>query len=131
MPNVLAMSFEGELAPSFDLRCLHPGRKPPDGWGIGYYPGSEPAATVLKEPAPAHGSIRGELIKAWEHLASPLMVMHIRTARWGGPSDANTQPFSRGWGGRDWLFAHSGSLNRRLELAPLSLLPAPSESSIR
>jgi len=22
MPNLLAMSFEGELAPSFDLRCL-------------------------------------------------------------------------------------------------------------
>src|SRR5438046_2370573 len=27
------MSFEGELAPSFDLRCLLPGRPPPDGWG--------------------------------------------------------------------------------------------------
>lgn len=130
MPNVLAMSFEGELAPSFDLRCLHPGKKPPDGWGIGYYPGSEPAASVLKEPAPTHGSIRSELIKAWEHLASPLMVMHIRTARWGGRSDANTQPFSRGWGGRDWLFAHSGSL-QRLELAPPSVRMRPSESAIR
>ena len=41
MPNLFAMSFEGTLAPSFDLRCLHPGRKPPDGWGIGYYPGGE------------------------------------------------------------------------------------------
>ena len=38
MPNLLAMSFEGELAPSFDLRCLHPGSTPPDGWGIGWYP---------------------------------------------------------------------------------------------
>ena len=35
MPNLLAMSFEGELAPSFDLRCLQPGRTLPDGWGIG------------------------------------------------------------------------------------------------
>ena len=32
MPNLLAISFEGDLAPSFDLRCLAPGRKPPDGW---------------------------------------------------------------------------------------------------
>ena len=31
MPNFLAMSFEGTLAPSFDLRCLHPGHKLPDG----------------------------------------------------------------------------------------------------
>jgi transglutaminase-like putative cysteine protease/predicted glutamine amidotransferase len=116
MPNLLAMSFEGALAPSFDLRCLHPGRKPPDGWGIGYYPGGEPSASVLKEPAPPPGSIRSEVIKAWEHLASSIFVLHIRTATWGQVSDANTQPFLRSHGGREWLFAHSGSLNYRLEL---------------
>jgi transglutaminase-like putative cysteine protease/predicted glutamine amidotransferase len=114
MPNLLAMSFEGTLAPSFDLRCLHPGRKPPDGWGIGYYPGGEPSASVLKEPAPANGSIRGELVKAWDHLASSIFVVHIRTATWGQNSDANTQPFSYPYGGRQWLFGHSGSLRERL-----------------
>jgi transglutaminase-like putative cysteine protease/predicted glutamine amidotransferase len=30
-------------------------------------------------------------------------------------SDANTQPFSRTWGRRDWLIAHAGSLDRKLE----------------
>jgi transglutaminase-like putative cysteine protease/predicted glutamine amidotransferase len=118
MPNLLAMSFEGELAPSFDLRCLHPGRNPPDGWGIGYYPGGEPSATVLKEPAPPNGSIRSELVKAWEHLESSLFVVHIRSATWGAPTDANTQPFLRSWGRRDWLFAHSGSLAERPMLRP-------------
>lgn len=108
------MSFEGTLAPSFDLRCLHPGRKPPDGWGIGYYPGGEPSASVLKEPAPASGSIRSELVKAWDHLASSIFVVHIRTATWGQNSDANTQPFSYPYGGRQWLFGHSGSLRERL-----------------
>src|SRR5438552_5568534 len=116
MPNVLAMSFEGELAPSFDLRCLKPGRKPPDGWGIGYYPGGEPSASVLKEPAPPPGSIRSELVKAWEHLESSLFVLHIRTATWGANTDANTQPFVRSWGGREWLIGHAGSLSHRLEL---------------
>jgi transglutaminase-like putative cysteine protease/predicted glutamine amidotransferase len=115
MPNLLAMSFEGELAPCFDLRCLHPGHRPPDGWGIGYYPGGEPSASVLKEPAPSHGSIRSELVKAWEHLEASLFVLHIRTATWGSISDANTQPFARSYGGRDWLFAHSGSLHHRVE----------------
>jgi transglutaminase-like putative cysteine protease/predicted glutamine amidotransferase len=113
MPNLLAMSFEGELAPSFDLRCLHPGALPPDGWGMGYYPGGEPSAAVLKEPAPPHGSIRSELVKSWEHLETSLFVVHIRTATWGAVNDANTQPFARSWGGRDWLFAHSGSLRQR------------------
>ncbi len=118
MPNLLAMSFEGALAPSFDLRCLQPGRNLPDGWGIGYYPGGEPSATVLKEPAPPVGSIRSELVKAWEHLESSLFVVHIRTATWGAPSDANTQPFARAWGRRDWLFAHSGSLGERPQPRP-------------
>ena len=68
MPNLLAMSFEGELAPSFDLRCLEADRKHPDGWGIAYFPGGEPSATLLKEPAPPPGSIRSELVRAWEHL---------------------------------------------------------------
>ena len=72
MPNLFAMSFEGTLAPSFDLRCLQPGRTPPDGWGIGYYPGGEPSASVLKEPAPESGSIRSEIVKAWDHLASSI-----------------------------------------------------------
>jgi transglutaminase-like putative cysteine protease/predicted glutamine amidotransferase len=115
MPNLLAMSFEGELAPCFDLRCLHPGRQAPDGWGIAYYPGGEPSAAVLKEPAPPQGSIRSALVKAWEHLEASLFVLHIRTATWGSISDANTQPFSRSYAGRDWLFSHSGSLRHRVE----------------
>ena len=114
MPNLFAMSFEGTLAPSFDLRCLHAGRKPPDGWGIAYYPGGEPSASVLKEPAPASGSIRSGLVKAWDHLASSIFVVHIRTATWGQNSDANTQPFLRAHGGRDWIIGHSGSLRERL-----------------
>ncbi len=118
MPKYLAMSFEGDFAPSFDLHCLRPGRRPPDGWGIGYYPGGGPSAAVLKEPTPPHGSIRSELIKAWEHLESSLFVLHIRVATWGPITDANTQPFSRSWGGRDWLIAHGGSLTTRLTPRP-------------
>src|SRR5204863_2466497 len=116
------MPFEGELAPSFDLTCLRPQGKTPDGWGLAFYPGGERSAQVLKEAAPPpHGSIRSELVKAWQHLESSLFVLHIRRARWGQLSDANTQPFVRSHGGRDWLIAHGGSLAHRLEVAPASL----------
>jgi transglutaminase-like putative cysteine protease/predicted glutamine amidotransferase len=114
MPNLLAMSFEGELAPSFTLHCLDAGRTLPDGWGLGYYPAGEPTAAILKEPAPPQTSIRSQLALAWEQVASPLFVLHIRHATWGALSDANTQPFSRTWGRRDWLIAHAGSLDQRL-----------------
>src|SRR5450631_1173052 len=115
MPNLLAMSFEGELAPSFSLHCLDAGRELPDGWGLGYYPAGEPSAAVLKEPAPPQGSMRSQLALAWEQVASSQFVLHIRHATWGSLSDANTQPFSRSWGRRDWLFAHAGSLEKKLK----------------
>ena len=115
MPNLLAMSFEGELAPSFTLHCLESGRTLPDGWGLGYYPAGEPTAAILKEPAPPQSSMRSQLALAWEQVASSLFVLHIRHATWGALSDANTQPFSRTWGRRDWLIAHAGSLDQRLD----------------
>lgn len=114
MPNLLAMSFEGALTPAFDLHCLEPGKKLPDGWGIGCYPGGEPAALVLKEAAPAQGSIRSALVSAWERLESSIFLVHVRHATWGAITEANTQPFHRPWGRRDWLFGHSGSLVTRL-----------------
>ncbi|MFO0550849.1 MAG: class II glutamine amidotransferase [Polyangiaceae bacterium] len=117
MPNMLAMSFEGDLAPSFDLRCLTLGSRLPDGWGLAFYATGEPAAQVLKEPAPHHGSIRSEIIRVWKHLESTLFVIHIRTATWGRNTDANTQPFVRSLGGRDLTLAHAGSLERRFSLS--------------
>ena len=108
------MSFEGELAPSFTLHCLDAGRALPDGWGLGYYPAGEPSAAILKEPAPPQASIRSQIALAWEQVASNVFVLHIRHATWGALSDANTQPFSRTWGRRDWLMAHAGSLDRAL-----------------
>jgi transglutaminase-like putative cysteine protease/predicted glutamine amidotransferase len=128
MPNLLAMSFEGSLTPAFDLHCLDPGRTPPDGWGIACYPGGEPAALVLKEAAPAHGSIRSALVSAWERLESSIFLVHVRTAIWGAITEANTQPFQRAWGRRDWLIAHSGSLERKLAL-PTRFEPVGSTDS--
>ena len=116
MPNLLAMSFEGELTPSFDLGFLQPGAKRPDGWGVGHYPPGGPSATVLKAPANAMTDVGPELLKAWDSLESSTFLLHVRTATWGGVSDANTQPFARIWGGREWLFGHSGSLDRSPEL---------------
>lgn len=117
MPNLLAMSFEGSLTPAFDLHCLEPGHVVPDGWGIGCYPNGEAAGLVLKEASPSHGSIRSALVSAWERLESSVFVVHIRTAIWGAVTEANTQPFLRSWGRRDWLIGHSGSLERRLPVA--------------
>jgi transglutaminase-like putative cysteine protease/predicted glutamine amidotransferase len=115
------MSFEGNLSPSIDLRCLRRDGALPDGWGLGWYPSGDASCTVLKEPAPPAGGTRSSMVKAWDHLNSPLVLLHMRAARWGAVSDANTQPFSRSWGRRDWLFVHAGSLAQTLTVAEPAL----------
>jgi len=121
VPNLLAMCFEGELSPTFDLRCLRPGSMHPDGWGLAHYPPGEPSVALLKEPAPTHASSQAELLHRGERFSSSIFLLHLRTATWGALSDANTQPFARAWGGREWIFAHGGSLDRRPDLAADSL----------
>ena len=51
-----------------------PGATVRQDWRDAARSGGEPSACVLKEPAPASGSIRGELVKAWDHLASSIFV---------------------------------------------------------
>ena len=111
MPNLLAMCFEGTLAPAFQVHAASD-RRPPDGWGVAFYPGPEPAASVHRQHRPA----AGEGAHIWPHLASGMVVVHLRQARWGPLSDANTQPFLRSHAGRDWVFAHAGTLDEAPEV---------------
>lgn len=115
MPSIFAANAEGALSPSFDLRCLEPGQQHPDGWGIGYYPGDASYGSIIKE-TPSVAQASGPL-PGWGPLESSTFIFHLRRASWGGLSDANTQPFKRAYARRAWMFAHSGNLGRRLELA--------------
>src|SRR5260370_960207 len=67
------------------------------------------AATPLDE-AGVHA-----LLPAWARRESWIFLVHVRTAIGGAITEANPQPFQRAWGRRDWLIAHSGSLERKLE----------------
>jgi transglutaminase-like putative cysteine protease/predicted glutamine amidotransferase len=118
VPNLLAMSFEGLLSPSFTLHQPPESQDRPDGWGVGYYGHGEESATVFKEATPPHGERRPVYSPGIEQLASSLFLVQVRWARWGSEDRlSNTQPFARSWRGRDWLFAHAGSLDHRLEVA--------------
>lgn len=74
----------------------------PDGWGIAYHDGAQPA--VVKSVLPA---ISDEL---FEELAfsvrTPTVLAHIRRATSGGVAQRNCHPFRRG----PWVFAHNGKI---------------------
>ncbi len=117
MPNLLVMSFEGLLAPLFTLHHQVEQVERPDGWGVGYYGHGKEMATVFKEAAPPKGKRQPALVHGGQQLTSSVFLLQVRHARWGSEDSlANTQPFTRSWRGRDWMFAHGGSLTQRIEV---------------
>ncbi|NJK33167.1 MAG: hypothetical protein HC927_12600, partial [Deltaproteobacteria bacterium] len=76
MPNLLAMSFEGLLAPVFTLHHqLEDPQQRPDGWGVGYYGLGKEMATVFKEAAPPKGKRQPALVHGSQQLASSLFLL--------------------------------------------------------
>src|SRR3954471_23547991 len=99
-----------------------------DGWGLALYHGL--FARLLLEPAPAGGCLpfsHGLFARLLLEPAPPcdsslaryvrdnpiptlLAVAHVRKRTVGAAGIENTHPFKRVLWGRDWIFAHNGTL---------------------
>jgi glutamine amidotransferase len=78
-----------------------------DGWGLALYQGL--FARLLLEPAPACDSSLARFVR--DHpIPTLLAVAHVRKRTVGVASLENTHPFKRVLWGRDWIFAHNGTL---------------------
>ncbi|MEX0664995.1 MAG: class II glutamine amidotransferase [Acidimicrobiia bacterium] len=78
-----------------------------EGWGIAWWQDGHP--TVLKEPLPADESETAAQL-AKEHPASEVFIVHVRAATIGEPTLENTHPFQAEALGREWVFAHNGTV---------------------
>ena len=78
-----------------------------DGWGIGFYEGSD--VRLIKDSAAVGDSEWIQFI-ANHNLRSRLVIAHTRKATRGTSSYPNAQPFVRELAGRVHLFAHNGDL---------------------
>ncbi|MCB9584132.1 MAG: class II glutamine amidotransferase [Polyangiaceae bacterium] len=119
--HLLGLSFDSPASPGLQL---HRPKEETEalqvpGWGIGWYPPDEVASVVVKEPEPRDEESFRSLVDSWQRFRSATFVCHLRgtTKR---VNQADAQPFSRTYAGRDWLFAHQGTLNQG-ELRALSL----------
>ena len=92
-------------------------RANPDGWGVGYYTGNR-LARVVKEPRAALFSRLAERFRRNEPMHSHIAVAHIRRATRGRIDYCNTHPFVRRYAGKDWIFAHNGTIR---DLGPAQL----------
>lgn len=86
-----------------------------EGWGIAWW--HDGHAEIRKEPIPAHESALAARL-ADEHPASEMFIVHVRAATVGELTEANAHPWRAESRGREWVFAHNGTVQEleRLDL---------------
>ena len=86
-----------------------------DGWGLALYDGR--FARMFLEPTPACDSHLARFVRD-NPIRTLLAVAHVRKKTMGPETLQNTHPFKRVLWGRDWVFAHNGTLPE-IKLRPL------------
>jgi glutamine amidotransferase len=88
-----------------------------DGWGLAWYP--DRSLAVVKQPvrwSPTHT----QFLENYPGLLSAIYVAHVRQKTVGSnPTHADTHPFAREWNGREYCFAHNGTLSGDFWKKPL------------
>ena len=80
-----------------------------DGWGVAFYPDGV-SACLIKEPRPSTSSPMAQFLKSADLIRSKIIISHVRTASKGSVTYCNTHPFVRELFGREWVFAHNGTI---------------------
>lgn len=109
MCDLFGMSSDRPRLASESLRSLRDTSVDnPDGWGIAYY--QDGKAHLWKKPEVAVSSRDFEEILSTA--SSTLFIAHVRMATRGDVCTENCHPFVRTSFGRDWVFAHNGTIER-------------------
>ncbi|MBV6480067.1 MAG: putative glutamine amidotransferase YafJ [Ignavibacteria bacterium] len=109
MCEILGISFNEPVRPNISLKGFRQkSKRNPDGWGFAYFP--DKSVQVFKEPLEADKSFLSEFIRNYQEIYSEIFVMHVRKSSVGNISHKNTHPFVRELNGREYVFAHNGSM---------------------
>jgi predicted glutamine amidotransferase len=89
-----------------------------DGWGLAWYP--DRSLAMVKQPV--RWSVQHtQFLEHYPGLLSSIYVGHMRQRTTGStPTHADTHPFSRELNGRDYCFAHNGTLAGEFWRRPLA-----------
>jgi len=110
MCELLGMSFNLPVRPNISFRGFRRrGEDNPHGWGIAFYP--DKSAQVIKEPIRTTKSQLAEFIQEYEEIKSKIFIGHVRYTSVGSKSHKNTHPFHRELRGKEYVFAHNGTLD--------------------
>lgn len=110
MCELMGLCFAEPLSADFSVREFA-GRDETnaDGWGLAWYP--DQSLAMIKEPISWRASKHTDFLESYHAVESSIYIAHVRHKTVGGqPTHADTHPFAREWGGREFCFAHNGTL---------------------
>lgn len=116
MCELMGLSFDQPISADFSIRAFaQRDEENPNGWGLAWYP--DHSVAVVKEPREWRKSSYTRFLETYHALSSRMYIAHVRHQTTGGsPTHADTHPFNRELKGRDFCFAHNGTLETYREL---------------
>jgi len=112
--DILAISLDGLGSPSINVNIPNGNTNDGNhshGWGFGWYPGDHYSAMVAKDPSARDTKVLVDALTDWSNFRSTAFFCKVRGAN-KGYTQKETQPFSRSFAGRDWMFMHNGDLDK-------------------
>ena len=116
MSQLLSISFDSPAAPALTLGQLEKDSSKDEflyGWGFGWYSEGSNSAAILKNSEYQAKALKTQVFNDWKRFQSTLFLCHLRGAA-KRSSEHDTQPFSRTYAGRSWVFLHNGDLDNRV-----------------
>lgn len=111
--DILVVSFDAPASPSLDFKFSEVrGGARTLGWGLGWYPDDQQSAAVIKDPGARVGHVLTDAITDWSNFRSTIFFGKVQGAG-AGYGQADTQPFTRSFAGKDWLYLHYGDLDKQ------------------
>lgn len=111
MCELLGLAFNKPITPGLSFRGFrHRAKGNRDGWGLAAI--TSTGARITKEPRRADRSGASASLRDDPALTAPIFIGHVRSASCGEVRLENTHPFTRRVRGRDFVFAHNGTLDQ-------------------
>lgn len=109
MCELLGLSFNKPVNTTITFTGFRErGRIHRDGWGLASY--RDGKANIIKESAEAAWSERSKAIATDPSCRSEIYIGHVRMISQGDRIIENTHPFKQSLNGKDFVFAHNGTL---------------------
>ena len=110
MCELLGLSFAQPISADFSMGefATHDADNA-DGWGLAWYP--DESLAMVKEPMKWEQSKHSGFLKSYQGLRSRIYIGHVRHKTTGStPRHSDTHPFARELNGREYCFAHNGTI---------------------